>query len=74
MDLLFNPKKQKGFLLSIEDKDSMEWVEQIRKHSDKFFKEIKEYFPRAIILAPTRELVNQINNNIKNYSKYKKFF
>ena len=44
MDLLFNAKKQKGFLLTIDDHASMEWVEVIRKRTDAFFKEIKEYF------------------------------
>ncbi|MFC1621656.1 ATP-dependent DNA helicase, partial [Candidatus Omnitrophota bacterium] len=42
MDLLFNAKKQKGFLLSIGDQDSMEWTEIIRKRSDAFFKAVKE--------------------------------
>ena len=44
MDLLFNAKKQKGFLLSIGAQDSMEWAEIVRKRSDSFFKGIKEYF------------------------------
>jgi len=44
MDLLFNAKKQKGFLLTVGGQDSMEWVEIIRKRSDTFFKDIKEYF------------------------------
>ncbi|MBU3911766.1 MAG: helicase [Candidatus Omnitrophica bacterium] len=44
MDLLFNLKKQKGFLLTLGDQEPMEWVEVIRKRSDSFFKEIKEYF------------------------------
>lgn len=44
MDLLFNPKKEKGFLLSAGDQDSMEWVEIIRKRTDTFFKDIKRYF------------------------------
>ena len=44
MDILFNPQKQKGFLFTIEDQNSMEWVELIRKRSDEFFKDIKEYF------------------------------
>ncbi|MBU1853324.1 MAG: DEAD/DEAH box helicase [Candidatus Omnitrophica bacterium] len=44
MELLFNPKKQKGFLLTIGDQDSMEWVELVRKKSDRFFGHIKEYF------------------------------
>ncbi|MBU0759663.1 MAG: helicase [Candidatus Omnitrophica bacterium] len=44
MDMFFNLKKQKGFLLALGDQDSMEWVEVIRKRSDTFFKEIREYF------------------------------
>lgn len=44
LDLLFNLKKQKGFLLTIGDQDSMEVVEEIRRRSDAFFKGIKEYF------------------------------
>ncbi|MFH1854734.1 MAG: helicase C-terminal domain-containing protein [Candidatus Omnitrophota bacterium] len=44
MDLLFNPRKEKGFLLTIGCQDSMEWVEVIRKSSDVFFKDIKRYF------------------------------
>ena len=44
MDLLFNPKKQKGFLFTIGDQESMELVELIRKCSDAFFKGVKEYF------------------------------
>ncbi len=40
MELLFNPKKEKGFLLTIGDQDSMEWVELIRKGSEVFFKEV----------------------------------
>ena len=44
LDLLFNLKKQKGFLLTIGDQDSMERVEEIRRRSDAFFKGIKEYF------------------------------
>ena len=44
MDLLFNIKKQKGFLLTIGDQESMEWVETVRKRSDSFFMDIKEYF------------------------------
>lgn len=44
MELLFNPKKQKGFLLTIGDQESMEWVEIIRRRSDAFFKGVKEYF------------------------------
>jgi ATP-dependent DNA helicase DinG len=41
---LFNPKKQKGFLLTVGDQDSMEWVELIRRRSDAFFKRVREYF------------------------------
>src|SRR3989338_6112063 len=44
LDLLFNLKKQRGFLLTIGDQDSMECVEQIRRRSEAFFKDIKEYF------------------------------
>jgi len=44
LDLLFNLKKQKGFLLTIGDQDSMECVEQARRRIDAFFKDIKEYF------------------------------
>jgi ATP-dependent DNA helicase DinG len=44
MDLLFSPKKQRGLLLTVGDQDSMECVEQIRRRSDAFFKDIKEYF------------------------------
>ncbi|MEE8317655.1 MAG: ATP-dependent DNA helicase, partial [Candidatus Omnitrophota bacterium] len=44
MELLFNPKKQKGFLLTVGDQDSMEWVELIRRRSDAFFKRVREYF------------------------------
>ena len=44
LDLLFNLKKQKGFLLTIGDQDSMERVEEIRRRSDAFFKGVKEYF------------------------------
>ncbi len=43
MDLLFNIKKQKGFLLTTGDQESMEWVEVVRKRSDSFFKGAKEY-------------------------------
>ena len=44
MDLLFNIKKQKGFLLTIGDQESMECVEAVRRRSDSFFKDIKKYF------------------------------
>jgi len=44
LDLLFNLKKQKGFLLTIGDQDSMECVEQVRRRLDEFFKDVKEYF------------------------------
>ncbi|MCX5693341.1 MAG: DEAD/DEAH box helicase family protein [Candidatus Omnitrophica bacterium] len=44
LDLLFNLKKQKGFLLAVGDQNSMEMVEQIRRRSDAFFKDAKEYF------------------------------
>ena len=44
LDLLFNLKKQKGFLLAIGDQDSMECVEQARRRLDAFFKDVKEYF------------------------------
>ena len=44
LDLLFNLKKQKGFLLTVGDQNSMEIVEQIRRRSDAFFKDAKEYF------------------------------
>jgi len=44
MELLFNPRKQKGFLLTIGGQDSMEWVELIRKRSEAFFKEVRAYF------------------------------
>lgn len=44
MDLLFNPRKEKGFLLTVGGQDSMEWVELIRKRSEAFFKKIREYF------------------------------
>ncbi|MDP8230174.1 MAG: helicase C-terminal domain-containing protein [Candidatus Gorgyraea atricola] len=44
MDLLFNARKQKGFLLTVGNQDSMEWIEIIRKRSDAFFKDVKEYF------------------------------
>ncbi|HDP16438.1 MAG TPA: DEAD/DEAH box helicase, partial [Candidatus Omnitrophica bacterium] len=44
MDIMFNPKKEKGFLLSVGDRDSMEWVEIVRKRSEEFFKDIRQYF------------------------------
>jgi len=44
MDLLFNPKKERGFLFTISDQGSMEWVEIVRRRSDSFFKKIKEHF------------------------------
>jgi len=44
LDLLFNLKKQKGFLLTVGDEVSMECVEQIRRRSEVFFKDIKAYF------------------------------
>lgn len=44
LDLLFNLKKQKGFLLTVGDEDSMECVEQIRRRLETFFKDIKAYF------------------------------
>ncbi|MDP2921626.1 MAG: helicase C-terminal domain-containing protein [Candidatus Omnitrophota bacterium] len=44
LDLLFNIKKQKGFLLTVGDQDSMELVELARRYSDSFFKEVAEYF------------------------------
>lgn len=43
MDLLFNPGKEKGFLLTIGDNESMEWVEIIRKNSTVFFQNVKKY-------------------------------
>jgi ATP-dependent DNA helicase DinG len=46
IELLFHPKKQKGFLLSIGDQDSMEWVELLRKQSEAFFKDIKLYLEK----------------------------
>ena len=48
LDLLFNIKKQKGFLLTVGDQDSMECVEQVRKRLDVFFKDVKEYFDTNI--------------------------
>ena len=44
MELLFNPKRQKGFLLTIGDQESMEWVTLVQKCSETFFKHVKEYF------------------------------
>jgi len=44
MDLLFNPKKQKGLLMTIGGQECMEWVELIRRRGESFFKEIKGYF------------------------------
>lgn len=44
MDLLFNLRKQKGFLLSIGDQESIEIVEHIKQCSEQFFKAIKSYF------------------------------
>jgi len=44
MDIMFNPKKEKGFLLSVDDRDSMEWVEIVRKRSEEFFKDVRRYF------------------------------
>jgi len=43
-DLLFNPRKQKGLLLTIGNQDSMEWAELVRKASDSFFKGVRGYF------------------------------
>ncbi|MFH1478388.1 MAG: helicase C-terminal domain-containing protein [Candidatus Omnitrophota bacterium] len=44
MDLLFNPQKQKGILLTVGSQDSMEWSQAVRKKSESFFKKIKKYF------------------------------
>ncbi|MFA5388981.1 MAG: helicase C-terminal domain-containing protein [Candidatus Omnitrophota bacterium] len=44
LDLLFNLKKQKGFLLATGDQASMELVEEIRRRSDTFFKAAEDYF------------------------------
>ncbi|MBU1007326.1 MAG: DEAD/DEAH box helicase [Candidatus Omnitrophica bacterium] len=46
MELLFNPKKEKGFLLSIGDQESMEWVTLIQKISETFFKRVERYFEK----------------------------
>jgi len=44
MELLFNPRRQKGFLLTIGDQESMEWVTLLQKRSETFFKHVQEYF------------------------------
>ncbi len=68
MELLFNPKKQKGFLLSVGDEESMEWVEMVRKRSDTFFKDIKAYFEDRKLQEESDSLrvrrANFVNNDL----------
>jgi len=66
MELLFNPKKERGFLLSIGDQESMEWVELIRKRSDSFFKQIKEYFEARDLRSDSDSLRIRRPNFIDN--------
>ncbi|MBU4342719.1 MAG: DEAD/DEAH box helicase [Candidatus Omnitrophica bacterium] len=66
MDLLFNPRKQKGFLLTIGGQDSMEWVELIRKQSDSFFKRIKEYFESRKLYGESGSLRIRKPNFVEN--------
>ena len=66
MDLLFNPRKQKGFLLTTGDQDSMEWVELIRKQSDGFFKRVKEYFESRKLYGESDSLRIRKPNFVKN--------
>jgi ATP-dependent DNA helicase DinG len=66
LDLLFNPKKQKGFLFTIEDQDSMELVDELRKRSDVFFKDIKVYFENNVKKQDSDTLRIRKQNFIEN--------
>jgi len=66
LDLLFNLKKQKGFLLTIGDQDSMECVEQARRQLDVFFKDIKEYFDANVKKEDSDTLRIREKNFVEN--------
>ncbi|MBU1913435.1 MAG: helicase [Candidatus Omnitrophica bacterium] len=66
LDLLFNLKKQKGFLLTIGDQDSMECVEQARRRLDAFFKDIKEYFDANVKKEDSDTLRIREKNFVEN--------
>jgi len=66
LDLLFNLKKQKGFLLNIGNQDSMECVEQARRRLDVFFKDIKEYFDANVIKEDSDTLRVRQKNFVEN--------
>jgi len=66
LDLLFNLKKQKGFLLTIGDQGSMERVEEIRRRSDAFFKDINEYFDANVKKQDSEILRIRQKNFVEN--------
>nr|MBU1328905.1 hypothetical protein [Candidatus Omnitrophota bacterium] len=66
LDLLFNLKKQKGFLLTVGDQDSMECVEQVRRRLDVFFKDIKEHFDANIKKEDSDTLRIRQKNFVEN--------
>ncbi len=66
LELLFNPKKQKGFLLTIGDEASMEWVELIRRQADSFFKGIKNYFDERNLYGESDSLRIRTKNFVDN--------
>ncbi len=66
MDLLFNAKKQRGFLLTIGDQESMEWAEMVRKRSDSFFKDIKRYFESKKLNGVSESLRIRQSNFVNN--------
>jgi len=66
LDLLFNLKKQKGFLLNIGNQYSMECVEQARRRLDVFFKDIKEYFDVNVIKEDSDTLRVRQKNFVEN--------
>lgn len=66
LDLLFNPRKQKGFLLTIGDHDSMECTEQARRRLDVFFKNVKEYFDANVRKEDSDTLRVRQKNFVEN--------
>lgn len=66
LDLLFNLKKQKGFLLTVGDQDSMECVEQVRRRLDVFFKDIKDHFDANIKKEDSDTLRIRQKNFVEN--------
>lgn len=66
LDLLFNPKREKGFLLTIGGQESMELVEMARKRSDIFFKNIQKYFEEHVKKEEADSLRLKEKNFVEN--------